>query len=107
MVTLFMSCAVIGGTVLVFQLVLTLLGFMHVASDFGDHTVLDGVDGDTGGMDHADHGPGAWLWGMVSFRTVTAAMTFFGLFGLAMRSSGASTSLQLSTASIAGLAAMY
>jgi len=88
------------------QFVLTMLGFLNFATDVSDDISLDGGDA-ADGSHHADHGAAAWLWGMVSFRTLTAAATFFGLFGIAMRSSGASTSLQLSTALVAGLAAMY
>ncbi len=105
MVTLFMLCAVIGGTVLLFQFVMTMLGFMQIGTDFGDDLSVEGDA--TDGVHHHDASAAAWLWGMVTFRTLTAAATFFGLFGIAMRSSGASPSLQLSTALVAGFAAMY
>ena len=103
---LFMLCAVVGGTILLLQFVLTMLGFLHFATDVGDDISLDGGDA-ADGSHHPDHGAAAWLWGVVSFRTLTAAATFFGLFGIAMRSSGASPSLQISTALVAGLGAMY
>lgn len=105
MASLFMLCAVVGGTVLVFQFVLTLLGFMHFGGDLGDLSVDDASGAES--LDHMASGTAAWLLSFISFRSLTAAATFFGLFGLAMRSSGASPSLQLSSAIVAGLAAMY
>jgi hypothetical protein len=113
MTTLFMLCAVIGGTVLVVQFVLTLLGMLDLGFDLdADLDVGDAGDVEGGGAEvgHAGHSGFfglEWLWSMVSFRTVTAGMTFFGLFGMAMQSSGASPSLQFSTAMVAGLAAFY
>ena len=113
MTTLFMLCAVIGGTVLVFQFVLTLLGMFDLGMDVdADIDVGDLGDISDGGADVGDIAPPGhfgleWLWSMVSFRTVTAGMTFFGLFGMAMQSAGASPSLQFSTAMVAGLAAFY
>lgn len=102
-----MLCAVVGGTVLLFQFVMTLLGFMNIGTDFSDDIDISGDAEVSDGSHHHDGSTAAWLWGMVSFRTLTAAATFFGLFGIAMRSSGASPSLQLSTALVAGFAAMY
>lgn len=106
MATLFMLAAVVGGTVLLFQFALTMFGFMHIGGDFGDSLSLDDASG-SDSLDHVASGTAAWLLSFISFRSLTAAATFFGLFGLAMRSSGASPSLQLSSAIIAGLAAMY
>lgn len=113
MTTLFMLCAVIGGTVLFFQFVLTLLGMfdlgidMDADIDVGDLGDVSDGGADVGHVAPAGHFSLEWLWSMVSFRTVTAGMTFFGLFGMAMQSAGASPSLQFSTAMVAGLAAFY
>ena len=113
MATFFTLCAVVGGTVLVFQFVLALLGFVDLGIDLSDNVDLDFDLSDGGDLSH-DLGHAAhsghsfvWLWSMFSFRTITVGMTFFGLFGMAMRSSGASLSLQLSTAAIAGAVAFY
>lgn len=113
MTTLFMLAAVIGGTVLVVQFLLTLLGMLDLGFDLdADVDVSDLGDVSDGGADVGDVGHSGnfgleWLWSMVSFRTITAGLTFFGLFGMAMQSSGASPSLQFSTAMVAGLVAFY
>jgi hypothetical protein len=139
MTTLFVVCASLGGTILVLQFLLTLLGLgghslgidvpHDVGHDFGgvDHDfaadVHDGAAGiphDTT-MDHAgDHAAGersaasaalhhgsTWLFGVISFRTVVAAMAFFGLAGLAAQGAGASAVNTLGIAVAAGAAAMY
>ena len=72
-----MICAVVGGTVFVLQFLLTLLGFG------GGHDVdTHGIDVQHAGAEgHADGS--SWLFGMISFRAVVAALTSFGLGGLA------------------------
>jgi membrane protein implicated in regulation of membrane protease activity len=44
---------------------------------------------------------------MISLRTLVAALTFFGLAGMAAQSSGASTPIVLAVALAAGFGAMY
>jgi len=99
----YLICAVIGGTLWVCQFILSLLGGDH--HDFGgaDHAdVQGGADHDSG-----EHGSaGAWLIGLLTFRTITAGVTFFGLGGLAAVYSGYSTWNVLSIAMISGLAAL-
>lgn len=69
-------CAVIGGTLIVAQFVLNLLGLGH---DFELHDVPVGdFDVSADGADHGD----AWFVGLLSFRAVTTALTVFGLVGL-------------------------
>jgi hypothetical protein len=102
MYTFFLFCAVIAGTIFLLQFVLLLIGFgaegagldvdMHDGSgaDFGGH--MDAGHG--AGHGGADHGHDAghhhsnhastWLFGVISLRTVIAAVTFFGLAGMAM-----------------------
>jgi hypothetical protein len=107
--------AVIGGTVMLCQFAMTLLGL----SDDGGHDVGHdgghGSDGhDVGGNSHsgddtadaAQHSSD-WLFGVVTFRTVIAAMTFFGLSGLAAHSSGVQPAQSFLIALAAGAAAMY
>ena len=117
MTYLFLICAVIGGTVLVCQFVLTLVGLGGDHADFSHDVPHDfhgdvGHDVDTGGGDvaghdaHGHHGS-SWLFGVISFRTLVAAAAFFGLAGLGAESAGMNLGLQLLLAVAAGLGAMY
>lgn len=117
--TLFYSlCAVLGCTVLICQFVLTLTGL----SDADDFETGDVGDHDVDGHDVADHhaagGPGAhadpqhahsssWFFGILTLRTVTSALAFFGLMGLAMNASDVPPMPALAAASAAGVAALY
>lgn len=100
-------CAAIGGTILVCQFAMTVLGLG------GDHGDLSG-DGhfEVGGHDvghdaHAhDHVSSNWLFGVITFRTVVAAMAFFGLIGLACISSNLAPEMTLAAAVGAGALAM-
>jgi hypothetical protein len=136
MAPLFLVCAVLGTTVLVLQFLLGLVGlggdawgldlphdFGHaggVDHDFGDHDLgdhnLGGAEHDVAGheasaIDHADTGPTAhgstWLFQVITFRTVVAAMAFFGLAGLAAQAADYSDFTSLAIALAAGIAAMY
>jgi hypothetical protein len=89
METAFIICAAVGGTLLVCQFLLAVLGI-------GDHHDTGGHDlggHDVGGHDvgHAagDHGHDVghdssinWFVSMLTFRTLMAGLTFFGLMGL-------------------------
>jgi hypothetical protein len=126
--TVFIICAAIGGTILVAQFVMTLIGLgghafdLDMSSDIGhdfggDFHADGGFHGDhAGGGDHADatdHADQAnqhcstWLFGIISFRTVVAALAFFGLAGLAARSADAPMPTVLGVSVGAGLAAMF
>jgi hypothetical protein len=126
--TVFLIAAVIGGTVLVCQFVLTLVGLghdgvdvghdvgdfhggdfhgdAHVGGDLhGDAHVGDSLHGDTGGdQQHADS---SHLFGVVSFRTLVAAAAFFGVSGKAALSAGYAQSTSFILAVLVGLCAMY
>ncbi|NLF10102.1 MAG: hypothetical protein GX594_19300 [Pirellulaceae bacterium] len=126
MTTVFIICAAIGGTVLVFQFILSLIGLGGEAFDLdasgdvghgfgGDGLSLDHIDvsGQDGfALDHLDvpdadhHVSSTWLFGVISFRTVVAALAFFGLAGLWGQSTGTSTTNTLLLAIAAGVAAM-
>ena len=157
MTTLFVICAVLGGTILVCQIVLTIIGLggdaLHVelpqdmghdfggdvGHDFGGdmgHDVGGDMHGDAGGDMHGDaggdvhgdaggdaghaghavhagqadaslhHGSLA-MFRILSFRSVVAALTFFGLAGLAAHSAEVAQPLQLAIAGGVGFAAMY
>jgi hypothetical protein len=76
MFTFYLTCFLIGGTLLVGQFLLGLVGLGHL-HELGDHDLhVDGHDGD-------HEGDGNWFTGMLTLRTLVAAVTFFGLGGLA------------------------
>jgi len=120
MTALFLFFAVVGGTVLICQFVLTLVGLsgghdlpddlsVDHAGDFGghdvsaDHSSEIGHDHGHAGEAHASN----WLFGVISFRTLVAASTFFGLGGLAAHEGDLNLASQLGIAVICGLGAMY
>ncbi len=120
MAMFYLLCAVIGGTILICQFVLTLVGlggdhgvdFSHdLAHDFSADAGHDSGAGgahDADGNDHAhtEHGS-SWLFAVISFRTLVAAITFFGLIGSAARQLDQPVGVQLLLAIAAGLGAMY
>lgn len=116
MTIVFIVCAAVGGTVLVIQFLLALIGLggesldLDVAHDFGGDFHGD-VGGDfhvdtSGHVDHASEHGSTWLFGVLSFRTIVAALAFFGLAGLAMQSTGTPKPVTLLVAAAAGLVAM-
>lgn len=125
MTSVFIFCAAAGGTILIVQFVLSLVGIgghaldIDVPHDIG-HGFGGDFHGDTGGGFHADH-PGdpaahqgeqagqhdsIWLFKVLSFRAVVAALAFFGLAGLAAESAEAETSTTLFVAIAAGAVAV-
>ena len=123
---LFAFCAIIAGSIFVLKFVLLLVGFGGDGHDFGDIGTdipeAGDIDFDGGSMadfhtDGAiDHGDGAdgvhdhgstFLFGVISLRTVVAALTFFGLGGLTMLSAGQSAWFAFPIAVVAGAAAMF
>lgn len=95
--TTFLIFAVLGATLLACELVAGLLGFGH------DHDTDTDTDADTG----ADHGHGDGVFGMLSVRTATAAVLFFGLGGLTARYYGADELAAFGAALGAGMLAFY
>jgi hypothetical protein len=100
--TVYFYAALIGGTCLAVQFVLMLLGIgdgddafegSHGADCAGSHAGHEGgMEGHSGhghgplGGDHATgpataHPTGNWFYEMLSLRTISAAVTFFGLTG--------------------------
>ncbi len=117
MVTFFLICAVVGGTVLVCQFLLTLIGLGgdHEVSDHGDSVGDHDASGtpDLVTETETEHSLGAGdghssscLFGVLTFRTLTAAVAFFGLAGLAADSAGWQTAATLATAVVSGGAAV-
>ena len=127
--TIFLIAAVVGGTVMVCQFLMMIVGMGDdMSADVGGDVDLGGdvsdisVDADLGAdMADADHHT-TWshaadadighpdasrLFEVLSFRSVVAAITFFGLGGKAALASGMSETNSLLIALVAGAAAMY
>jgi membrane protein implicated in regulation of membrane protease activity len=116
MATFFLLCAVIGGTILICQFVLTLVGlggehgvdFSHeVAHDFSGDAGHDADVQGTESNDQSGHHGSSWLFAVISFRTLVAAVTFFGLIGAAAQQANQPVGVQLVLAVSAGIGAMY
>jgi membrane protein implicated in regulation of membrane protease activity len=117
MESLFMVCAAFGGVLMIGQMILLMFGIGGHGGDFdhdADVATDSGADGhDTGAEhDHGAHGQhqhygSTWFFRIISIRTVIAGITFFGLAGMAARTSGFDVSLQLAIAAGSGVAAMY
>lgn len=112
---LFLACAVAGGTILVCQFLLTMLGFAHIGGDHDlagdlhhDGAATDHIDVDHGDGEevHEQHFDGNWLFAMLSLRTITAGAAFFGLGGLGAASLHWPAILQIGFASACGFAAL-
>jgi hypothetical protein len=95
--TVFLICAILGATLLACEIVAGMIGFGHDAdTDTDTDTDHDSGDG---------HGNG--LFGMLSVRTLTAAVLFFGLGGLTARYYGAEDLPAFGAACGGGLLAFY
>jgi hypothetical protein len=135
--TVFLIAILVGGTALVFQFVLMLFGFGDDGGDMagahgGDfshapvghdmgHVGGDVGHGDVAGGDAQHHHPtwqetadadlghpGAhWFYEVLSLRTMSAALTFFGLAGKTALAYGYSTMGSTVLAGVVGAAAMY
>jgi membrane protein implicated in regulation of membrane protease activity len=117
--TLFLIAAVVGGTILVCQFALTLLGLGHDGGGLDHH--MGGefhgdahMGGDThvlhAGSSHSDanqHADSTHVFSVISFRTLVAAIAFFGVSGKAALSAGYESATSLILAVIIGVAAMY
>lgn len=95
METAFLVCTILGATLLLCQLIAGMFGFG------ADHDLDTDHD-----PDHSD-GHGNGLLGMLSVRTVTAALLFFGLGGQTARYYGADDLAAFGIAVGAGALALY
>ncbi len=107
MQTLYFYCAVVGGVILVLQTVL----LIFAGADADVDTDVD-VDGDVdSGVDlhDADHvgDAGDAFVKVLSFKTIVAFLTFFGLTGLACLEAGVDSTWTFIASGGAGLAALY
>ncbi|WP_437230812.1 NfeD family protein [Planctomicrobium sp. SH661] len=108
METLFFFSALIGGTFLICQLAMTLLGMSSEAGDIEFADDLPDADSPASSETSGDDGhQSSWLFGIISFRTLVAAATFFGMTGMFMSRIGADLPDQLFVAIASGLAAMF
>lgn len=116
----FLGLATVGGTIMVCQFVMTLVGVGDHGGDVADggHDLhFDGHSSDAHAGDHAHDGHDShdtshsaaanWLFSVISFRTVIAALTFFGLAGLACRSAQVEVLPTFVIAIMCGAGAMY
>ena len=88
-------CAVFGGTLILLQLFLMLIGFgggVDTESDFGDT---------------AEHSSPADIFKILSLRTLTAGIAFFGLGGLAGLAGKFTPPMSVFIAIVSGLTAIY
>jgi membrane protein implicated in regulation of membrane protease activity len=125
MIQVFFFCAVVGGSLLLIQTVLTAFGLAdsdlemaediafevdgEFAADLDVETDVDAAGGDSslgdGDSSAESHGSN-WLFSVLSFRTLVAATTFFGLSGTASTQAGLSQAIALGIAVGCGIAAM-
>jgi hypothetical protein len=125
MTLLFTVCAALGGTILVLQFLLSLIGLgghpdfggdvgHDIGGDFHDgggdlHSgdVHTEVSHDSHSSDQNVHHDASWLFRVLSFRAIVAALAFFGLSGLAADAAEVPVPLTLLIAIAAGMAAIY
>ncbi len=127
MLNVFLFCAVVGGSLLVIQTALTACGLADSDTECAQDAALDfdadcdaEIDADldaVGGVeageidsvdsdsDNENQGSN-WLFSVLSFRTLVAATSFFGLSGTASMQFGLSQALALCIAVSVGFAAM-
>ena len=96
--TIYITCAALGGTLMLGQFLLGLFGLGH-------H--LDGPDHDTSFHADGTTHDSSWFAGMLSFRAIVAAVTLFGLCGLAAGSAGRSPGNTFGIALVGGAAALF
>ena len=108
----FLVCAVIGGSLLAFQLLLTLFGLAGDGGHLGggghdfhvDHPA--GHGGGHGAEHNAIQAGAGWLLSFVTFRNLVAGLTFFGLVGLATTEARWQPAAAVGSAAAAGVVAI-
>ncbi len=97
MTTFFLTCALVGGVLLLAQLVFGSLGAEHDASTH---------DGALTPLHHGVHEASGGLQ-LFSVRALTAAVAFFGIGGLGARSLGVATPIAVIAAVLLGAMGMF
>jgi hypothetical protein len=107
-------CALVGGTLLLIQIVLQIIGLGgegdldHAGGDSDFH--VDGAEPDIHGDAHVGdpaHGTaGNLFFGILSFKALVSFTAIFGLTGLSLEDSGLSQLHETTIALLAGLVAM-
>jgi membrane protein implicated in regulation of membrane protease activity len=112
MTQLFLACAILGGTLLACQFVMSLLGLGGDHGDAGGHDLHLDHGGQDGGHDtvhdhnHTNTAASTWLFSLLTFRSVVTGLTFFGLVGMAATTAGWSGTGTLGAAGIAAMVSM-
>ncbi|MFH0944024.1 MAG: hypothetical protein V2A76_02400 [Planctomycetota bacterium] len=100
METVYFYCSIIGGGILALQVIMVLIGFSDTDAD------LDGdLDMDGGAEAHADAADA--FFKVLTFKTLVAFVTFFGLSGMASTRGGVSAVPTLMISVASGSAALY
>jgi membrane protein implicated in regulation of membrane protease activity len=106
MTTVYAICAVVGGVIFLVQFLMSIVGAGGAEADFGSGGT-DQFDL-THGIDSAHHGADpSQFFGILTFKTIVAALAFFGLAGLAANAAGFTTGVTLAIAFASGVAAMF
>jgi hypothetical protein len=98
METVFLICAILGGTLVVCQVAAGLVGIG------AEHDTDTGTDHD---VNHESGEHGNWFLGMLSVRAVTSALLFFGLGGMTALYYGAEEPAAFGIAVGAGIVTLY
>jgi hypothetical protein len=115
MITLFMVSAGLGGALMVCQFLASLLGLGGEHGAAGGHDVGHDFGHDAGHVGHHDthhdqaeqESSTAWYFGMLGLRALAAALTFFGLSGMAAHYGGLADNHALLIALAGGAVALY
>ena len=94
MQTFFLTCAILGGGILIVQLVLGMLGIVGDGLDGHDEVHVDQHQGATAGLN------------LLSVRALSAGLGFFGIGGMAGLATGLGLLAALPLGIVLGLAAM-
>lgn len=103
MVTVFTVCAIVGSVILVLQFLLTLIGLDDDNADIGEV----GDDLELGDEFVDAHQGSSAIFGVLSFRSVVAAVALFGIGGRGALEAGFSPYFSLVVAIALGAAALF
>jgi hypothetical protein len=105
MKTVYLGCSALGGSVLVLQTLLLMLGGGDVDADADVDMDVD-ADVDAGGG-HGSHGGHGGTHDLLSLRAITSFLTFFGLAGWGGTEAGWSTPVTMGVAVGSGLVMLF